>query len=128
MAALSVAYHGADPAVCRAFAGGLRQLPHDDAVKYHEHAFNMAPLAVQRILEQLMTSGTWPVYSPIAKEHFGRGKKEGETDAILLILEARGVEVTDAERDRITGCSDLKQLKKWITRAATAEKTGDLFG
>ncbi|HEX3516068.1 MAG TPA: hypothetical protein VHT26_18920 [Trebonia sp.] len=123
MAALAVAYHGADPAVCRAFAGGLRQLPQDHAVKYYEHAFNMAPLAVQRILEQLMTSGTWPVYSPFAKEHFGRGK----TEAILLVLEARGLEVTDAERERITGCTDLKQLNRWITRAATAEKTSDIF-
>ena len=132
MAALSVAYHGANPAVCRAFADGLSRLPHDDAVKYHEHAFNMAPLAVQRILEQLMTSGTWPVYSPIAKEHFGRGKKEGkaegEADAILLVLEARGLDVTDAERERISGCTDLRQLRKWIRRAATADRTGDLFG
>jgi predicted transposase YdaD len=100
----------------------------------------MAPLAVQRILEQLMTSDYWPVYSPFAKEHFGRGKQEGkkegkkegrmegEADAILLVLEARGVDVSDAERERITSCTDLKQLKRWITRAATAEKTGDLFG
>jgi hypothetical protein len=132
MAALSVAYHGANPAVCRAFTDGLSQLPHGDAVKYHEHAFNMAPLAVQRILEQLMTSDTWPVYSPFAKEHFGRGKKEGkaegEADAILLVLEARGLDVTDAERERISGCTDLRQLRKWIRRAVTAERTGDLFG
>jgi hypothetical protein len=127
-----VAYHGANPAVCRAFTDGLSQLPHGDAVKYHEHAFNMAPLAVQRILEQLMTSDTWPVYSPFAKEHFGRGKKEGkaegEADAILLVLEARGLDVTDAERERISGCTDLRQLRKWIRRAATAGSTGDLFG
>jgi predicted transposase YdaD len=91
---------------------------------------------VQRILEQLMTSDTWPVYSPIAKEHFGRGRKEGkregkqegEAEAILLVLEARGLAVTDAERERITGCADLRQLKRWVTRAVTAEKTGDLFG
>ena len=128
MAALSVAYHGANPAVCRAFIGGLSQLPLDDAVKYNEHAFNMAPLAVRRILEQLMTSDTWPVYSPFAKEHFGRGKQEGEAEAILLVLEARGLEVTDAERARISGCANLRQLKKWVTRAVTAEKTSDLFG
>ena len=140
MAALSVAYHGADPAVCQAFTAGMRQLPPERASQYHEHAYNMAPLAVQRILEQLMTSDYWPVYSPFAKEHFGRGKregrregkregkKEGEADAILLVLEARGLDVSDAERERITSCADLKQLKRWITRAVTAEKTGDLFG
>ena len=136
MAALSVAYHGANPAVCQALADGLRQLPDDDALQYHEHAFDMAPLAVQRILEQLMTSDTWPVYTPIAKEHFGRGEKEGkvegkaegEAESILLVLEARGLDVTEAERERITACTDLRQLKKWITRAVTAEKTSDLFG
>jgi hypothetical protein len=136
MAALSVAYHGANPAVCQAWADGLRQLPHDQAVKYHEYAFNMAPLAVQRILEQLMTSDTWPVYSPIAKEHFGKGKREGKKEGrregraedVLLVLQARGLGVTDAERERITGCTDLRQLKKWVTRAVTAEKTADLFG
>jgi hypothetical protein len=131
MAALSVAYHGADPAVCLAFAGGLRQLPDDDAAKYHEYAFDMAPLAVQRILEQLMTSDTWPVVSPLAKQHFGRGKKEGkaegEAESILTVLEARGLDVTDADRERITACTDLRQLKKWLTRAVTAENTSDLF-
>ena len=127
MAALSVAYHGANPAVCQAFAEGMRQLPPERASQYHEHAYNISPLAVQRILERLMTSSTWPVYSPIAKEHFGRGQREGEADAILLVLEARGLEVTDADRERITGSTDLRQLKKWVRRAATAEKTGDLF-
>lgn len=135
MAALSVAYHGADPAVCQAFAGGLRQLPRDHAVKYHEHAFNMAPLAVQRILEQLMTSDTWPVYSPIAKEHFGRGRREGRKEGrqegraedILLVLDARGLAVSDTERERITGCTEPKQLKRWLTRAVTAEKTDEIF-
>lgn len=52
-AALSVAYHGANPAVRQAFADGMRQLPRDHAVRYREHAFNMAPLAVQRILKQV---------------------------------------------------------------------------
>jgi hypothetical protein len=63
MAALSVAYHGTNPAVPEAVAYGFRKLPSDKATQYHEHAYNMSPLAVQRILEQLMTSDTWPVYS-----------------------------------------------------------------
>lgn len=143
MAALSVAYHGANPSVCQAFTNGMRQLLPERASKYHEHAFNMAPLAVQRILEQLMTSDTWPVYSPFAKEHFGRGKQEGRQEGkregkkegsqesraedILLVLGARGLDVSDTEHERITGCTDAKQLKKWVTRAVTAEKTSDLF-
>ena len=43
------------------------------------------------------------------------------------MLEARGLDVTDADSERITGCTDLRQLKKWLRRAVTAEKTSDLF-
>jgi len=67
------------------------------------------------------------VHSPFAKEHFGRGKAEGEADAVLLVLKARGLEVSQAERDRIVACTDLGQLQTWVTRAATAEKTSDVF-
>ncbi len=139
MAALSVAYHGRNHAVCQAFSDGMQRLPSGHASNYTEHAYNMSPLAVQHILEQLMTSNTWPVYTPFAKEHFGRGKQEGveegkkegkaegEAEAILLFLTARSLDVSVTERERITSCTDLRQLKQWVTRAATAEKTSDLF-
>jgi hypothetical protein len=41
----------------------------------HEYACNLAPLAVQRILEQLMNSSTWPGCSPFAKEQTGRPRR-----------------------------------------------------
>ena len=140
MAALSVAYHGANLAVSQAFVDGIQQLSTDHVLKYYEHAFNMAPLAVQRILEHLVNSDTWPVYSPFAKEHFGRGKREGKKEGrregkaeskaedILDVLEARNLHVTDAERERIAGCTDLKQFRNWLRRAITIEKASDLFG
>jgi hypothetical protein len=43
MAALSAAYHG----VSQAFVDSLRLLSRDHAFKYHEYAYNMAPLSVQ---------------------------------------------------------------------------------
>ncbi|HVT66124.1 MAG TPA: hypothetical protein VHF26_00135 [Trebonia sp.] len=52
LAALSVACHGASPAARRAFADGMRQLPGDRAARYREHAVNLAPLAVRRLLQQ----------------------------------------------------------------------------
>jgi hypothetical protein len=132
MAALSVAYHGANQAVSEAFVDSLRLLSRDHAWKYHEYAYNMAPLAVQRILEHLMKSETWPVYSPFAKETFGRGMTEGRREvganAVLTVLDARNLDVTDAERERIAGCTDLRQLETWVRRAVTVEKTSDLFG
>ena len=78
-----------------------------------------------------MATGTWPVYSPFAKKHFGEGKAEGlaegEGKAILLVLEARGLDITQEDRARITSCTDPAQLEAWVTRAVTVETTGDLF-
>jgi hypothetical protein len=47
--------------------------------------------------------------------------------ARLVLCRTRSLDVSDTERERITSCTDLKQLKKWVTRAVTAEKTSDLF-
>ena len=74
-----------------------------------------------------MKSDIWPVSSPFAKETFGRGMTEAKTEDILTVLEARNLDVTGAERERITGCTDLRQLKTWVRRVAIVEKASDLF-
>jgi hypothetical protein len=66
----------------------------------------------------------WPVYSPIARAHYSRGQAE----AILTVLRARKLAITDAERARIVTCTNLNQLRSWVRRAVTAAKTSDLFG
>jgi hypothetical protein len=45
-----------------------------------------------------------------------------------MVLSARGVEVPDDARERITGCTDVDQLDTWLGRAATATSVHDLFG
>jgi hypothetical protein len=95
----------------------------------------MCATAIRDIMEELVSTTTWPVHSPFAKEHFGRGKAEGkaegraegEAEAILLVLEARGLDVTSEDRARITACTDLIQLKTWVTRAVTIKTTSELF-
>jgi hypothetical protein len=82
-----------------------------------------------------MTTTEWLVSSPFAKEYFGRGvavgeakgEAKGEADAILLVLQARGLPVTAEQRERIIACTDLDQLKRWVARAALAPATADLF-
>jgi hypothetical protein len=37
----------------------------------------------------------------------------------VAALEARGLAVTDAERERILSCTDLETLARWVRRAAT---------
>jgi hypothetical protein len=55
------------------------------------------------------------------------GEAKGQANALLLVLAARQLEVTAAERERIMGCTDLTQLSDWITRATTAPRVADLF-
>ena len=56
------------------------------------------------------------------------GKAEAKQEAVLAILEARGLAVTARQRVRILACSDLEVLGSWIARAVTVASTRDLLG
>lgn len=78
------------------------------------------------------TSDTWPSDDPWARRYFARlkrlARREGLAESVLIVLDARGLDVNDAERERIVTCTSLKQLKIWMRRAVTTEKTNALFG
>ena len=56
-----------------------------------------------------------------------QGMAVGEATALLTVLAARGIEVPDDVRERITGCIDVAQLTLWVERAVTAKTVADLF-
>ncbi|WP_100448013.1 RpnC/YadD family protein [Glycomyces xiaoerkulensis] len=56
------------------------------------------------------------------------GRTEGEVDMLLLILEQRGIELDEADRERITSCTDTGQLRYWATRAFQVDTADRLFG
>ena len=62
-----------------------------------------------------------------ARESFLRGRASEKAAAVLEVLEARGLTVTDAQRERILGCSDLEILSRWHRRAVTAGSTDAVF-
>ncbi len=148
---LSVAMHGDEPGVCEAFMTGLASVPPELGSAYYETAHAACAAIARTMLEGLVSTSTWLVSSPFAKEHFGRGKAEGlvqglaegeakglaegeakglaegEAEALLLFLQARGLEVTAVERARITACNDLEQLRTWVTRAATVSAVAEMF-
>jgi hypothetical protein len=84
------------------------------------------PAAAQHYLEAQMAVGTYEYQSDFARGYFTRGKAEGEADAVLRVLAARGIDVPDDARARILECSDLDQLRTWVSRAATATSLPDL--
>ena len=74
-----------------------------------------------------MANTTWPVYSPFAKEHFGKGKAEGKAEAVVAVLLARGVRVIAEQRTLIETTINPERLDRWINQAATATSMNDLF-
>jgi hypothetical protein len=77
----------------------------------------------------------WPVYSPFAKLHYGKGLAEGRAEglaedareSVLAVLDVRGFKVTDGERQRILASSDLDELKAWLRKAVTVTEVFELF-
>lgn len=60
---------------------------------------------------------------------FGKslGCIEGKVEAVLTVLETRGIDIPNEAREHITGCSSTWRLSEWVRRAATADSVNDLF-
>ena len=56
-----------------------------------------------------------------------KGRVEGEAQAVLAVLEARGIPVTEQQRQQILECQDLEQLNSWVRRAVTLAVVDELF-
>jgi hypothetical protein len=56
-----------------------------------------------------------------------RGLARGKADAILSVLEARGLVVNAVQRQEILSCADLARLDRWSRRAALAASTADIL-
>jgi hypothetical protein len=80
---------------------------------------------VRRALEVLMTR--------VFKDDFmdgliAQGEAKGEASMLLRILVARGIDVPDDVRNRVTACGDTAQIEAWFDRAVTATTLSQVFG
>ncbi|GAB3873487.1 hypothetical protein ACFPIJ_01010 [Dactylosporangium cerinum] len=64
--------------------------------------------------------------SDFARRNFSAGEASGEAKAVLVVLDARGVAVSEEHRTLIADCTDQDQLETWLRRVGTAEKIQDL--
>jgi flagellar biosynthesis/type III secretory pathway protein FliH len=56
-----------------------------------------------------------------------QGIAVGEAKALLSLLEARQLEVSDDDCKRILATADVEQLDRMVRRAATAASTAEIF-
>lgn len=133
LAVLSAMAHGSHPErdkVLNALLTGLRTVDGDRANLYTDVVLAVLPAAARACLEELMRLRSGTIYeyqSDYARHYFGQGEAKGEAKALLTFLTARGIEVPEQARERITACTDLDQLQRWIERAVTISHIDELW-
>ncbi len=65
-------------------------------------------------------------YAAGVQEGRDTGRDEGKVSAILAVLAARGLAVSDEVRARITACRDAATLDRWIVRAALSRSADEV--
>jgi hypothetical protein len=95
---------------------------------YHDFVRGNLPAASRKLLEDLVSATKDRYMSDWARQQHAEGLAEGQARSIITFLTARGIEVSDEARAKITSCTDLEQLDQWIQRAAVAERVEDLGG
>ena len=111
------------------------RLSDERQVLYSDLVFAALSEAARAALEDLMAGGTYEFQSEFAKKHQAKGRAEGEAkgeakgraEAILDVLEARSLRVSDEARARILACTDAAQLATWVRKAVSVSSVDELF-
>jgi len=130
LAAFSAICHGRDAEVDEVFpalAAALRTLGPAKAILYHDIVLAGLPQAPRSRWEAFMsTTIDSPYLSERFRELYAQGHVRGEVDAVLTVLDARGVDVPDAIREQILACTDRDVIDTWLRRAVTATSAEDV--
>ncbi|WP_432870355.1 hypothetical protein [Microbispora rosea] len=154
LAVLSAAMNGEHPDIDKGLAvmlEGLNELDRKDIQLYLSYVFGLVPTVVGERLKELLMTASADYEKVIGARYFSewvnkgleqgleqgreqgleqgleQGRAEGEIEAILTVLDARGLDIPSEARERISRCSDLHLLEKWIRRAVTVTSVDELF-
>jgi hypothetical protein len=91
----------------------------------------MSPEIACNALEHLMATKHEEPFGKLGLSYYGQGEEKGlivgERGTVLMVLKARGLRVSDSQRDPVDACGDLNQLKGWAEAALTAETADEVF-
>ncbi|MFY9825611.1 MAG: hypothetical protein WAM82_29830 [Thermoanaerobaculia bacterium] len=88
-----------------------------------------AAVADNAVVEALAAKGNPAIQKrETAARNAGRaeGKAEGKAEGVLSLLSARGIAVSEAQRQEILRCRDLDRLGRWLVRAAQASSAEEV--
>jgi predicted transposase/invertase (TIGR01784 family) len=117
--ALALAPNGRDALVALfRYLSSVSELSADTLVQAVERASSSEGF-MATVAEQWVAQG-------IAKGK-AEGEAKGKAQAVLSVLEARGLAISAAQRARVLDCADLVQLESWLRKAVTAKVASELF-
>lgn len=139
LAVLSAICHGDRPEVESMFPAlveALRAVGPSKAILYYDVVLAGLPVATRTRWEAFMTTSVdYEFRSELLRDLAdrytklgeARGQARGEAQAVLTVLEGRGVTLPADIRERILACADLAQLDTWLRRAGTAATVDDVI-
>ncbi len=138
LAVLSAVAHGNDPdgaSVALAAVHAVSGLHEEQTKLYLDLMLAALDAAARRALEALMDMDKYEYRSDFARKYVAQGRAEGKAagiaegiaKALLQLLAARGVAVSDAQRVEVLACRDVAALERWFARAVTARTIDDVL-
>jgi len=85
--------------------------------------------AARQILEAMMKTSEYEktFVEQIHDQGKAEGELKGEAKAVLRLLDARRLDPSQDQRQRVTSCTDSAQLDLWLDRAITAGTADEVF-
>jgi hypothetical protein len=135
LATISALAHGRDADVERAVriattaAGAVLRLPDRRAAVYYDLIRAALGAAARKAFEMFAQDYIFQDEGMRRAHAEGetKGKAEGRAEAVLVVLEARGLHATEEVRARILACTDAAVLDRWLRAAVTVGDAAELF-
>lgn len=139
LAAFAALTHSDDPdvgTILESLAGALKTVDDETAAFFREFTeIGLGKTPAAEIWRHLMaielsyfrSESSQRLRAEGLQEGKAEGLQEGKATSILSVLRARGIDVPQEVRTRITQCADLDTLDAWLTRAITVTHADDIF-
>ncbi|MFI6299611.1 hypothetical protein ACIBEJ_49010 [Nonomuraea sp. NPDC050790] len=130
LAAISAITHGQDPEIQTILATlttALNSIDPSMAARYAEYVTVALTGDAQKEMERLMATKSYLYQGEYAQSISVAAEARGEAKAVIKILQARGIPVTDQQQERIQACSDADTLDRWVKRVISVTTADELF-
>jgi hypothetical protein len=133
LSVFSALAHAKDPAlpeILEALATALADVRGETAQDWAEYTeIGLGDTPARALWRNLMATWTsrFPGSGTLIEENRIDTRIKDRVEAILRILDVRGIDIPDTDRERIAACADLDTLDTWFDRAVTAGTSEELF-